>query len=95
MKLKTIAERLRWLLGQADISAARLDALCGRRPGHASMVLAGARRAPTADTIERFAQVLGASAGWLGFGEGAAPTAEVIAAAVEAATRRSKRRKAA
>jgi transcriptional regulator with XRE-family HTH domain len=78
----TIAKRLRVLRVSAGLSSRALSLLAGLSAKHAWQVEAGAIACPTADSLRDYARVLGCSVGWLANGEGAAPSARKVRAAV-------------
>lgn len=80
-----IGDRLRQERQRANLSARELDGLAGLGAGHVSMIEGGRRTNITADTAFALSRVLGCSVGFLLAGEGDAPDAESVRAAVDRA----------
>ena len=66
-----------------------LSRLAGLAPPHVGMVLRGDIKALSAETARKVAAVSGCTLGWLMAGEGDAPSAEDVRAAVAAAQERA------
>lgn len=81
----SVAERLRFARNLTDISARGLARLARLQPSHVSLIESGAVANVRVDTLSAIARVLGCSLDWLVNGEGDAPVAESVAAAVDAA----------
>jgi hypothetical protein len=89
----SFAARVERLRKQANLGARELDRLAGLAEGHVSMLEwrqrnTGGGARTEMRTATRIAAVLGASLDYLMMGDGPAPTAEAVCAAVEAAKRR-------
>lgn len=86
MNLTTFGARVRHLRQQVeDLACAELDRLAELHRGHVWQIEQGFRENPERDTVRGLARVLGCSVGWLLEGEGAAPAADELRAAVERA----------
>lgn len=81
----TFSGRLRALRELAELDTRELDRLAKRGEGHVSMIETGRRVNPELATVKALADVLGCSLGWLLAGEGEAPTAGEVKAAVNRA----------
>lgn len=75
--------------GDNPPSLREIDRLCEPRLGlgHTQQIVAGDVKDPGTDTLRRIAVVLGCKVGWLSAGEGNAPSAEKVTAAVSKARR--------
>lgn len=78
-------ERLRELRLCAGLSAKELDRLARKTEGHCTAIENKIGNRAQANTFAEYARVLGASAGWIAFGEGEIPTADGVRTAVEKA----------
>ncbi len=74
--------RLKLLLDLSGESAREVDRLAGRAPGQVSLIIAREQRALRDDVAIDYARALGCTVGWLVAGEGEAPTADDVLAAV-------------
>jgi len=83
MTLTTFGARVRHLRQQVEgLACAELDRLAGLHRGHVWQIEHDSRENPERDTVRGLARALGCTVGWLLEGEGDAPTAEAIGAAV-------------
>lgn len=74
--------RLEALLGLSGVSAREIDRLAGRSGAPLSLIISRQQRALRDDVICAYARVFGCTAGWLVAGEGPAPTADDVIAAI-------------
>ena len=89
----TIATRLSHAIALSGLDYEAIDNLAGTSSGHVGQIARGARKRPSASTIVAIAAVLGITAEWLvKGGKNAAPTADSVLAAVEAARAAAKAR---
>lgn len=86
--MTTLAERAGWLASNTGVSLSETDALAGKTRGHWQAIVSGNVANPTLATLTAYAEICGASVGWLASGEGSAPPVDVIRGAVEAARAR-------
>jgi hypothetical protein len=86
--MDTLAERAAWLASHTGVSLSETDALAGKTRGHWQAIVAGNATNPTLSTLSAYAEVCGASVGWLGKGEGDAPSPDDVKAAIERAKHR-------
>ena len=83
---ETINVRLRHARELAErLSARELDRLANRTEGHANLIEVDPEARPRVDVLTSYADVLGISLDWLVRGQGEAPRAEDVRAAVERA----------
>jgi len=83
MTLTSFGARVRHLRQQVEgLACAELDRLAGLHRGHVWQIESGSRENPERDTVRGLARVLGCTSGWLLEGEGDAPSADVVSAAV-------------
>jgi transcriptional regulator with XRE-family HTH domain len=81
--MKTLGQRLEWARKVAKLSQrglARRAGLGSQR--HVGLIESGERDNPELKTLQKVADTLGVSIGWLANGEGERPTAETIRATV-------------
>lgn len=81
--MKTLGQRLEWARKVAKLSQrglARRAGLGSQR--HVGLIESGERDNPELKTLQKVADTLGVSLGWLATGEGERPTAETIRATV-------------
>ena len=84
--LSTFGARVRHLRALVPgLEQAELNRLAGLHRGQVWQIEEGHRENPTRESVAGLRRVLGASADWLLFGEGTAPSARRVRAAVEAA----------
>jgi len=76
--LSGIGGRLRYAREAAGLSSRQLSQRAGIAQAIAGMIERGATRAPTTETVQRIASVLGVSLDWLIAGTGQAPSPEDI-----------------
>ncbi len=88
--LSTDLGRLRALVAWGQTTPGELSRLCGlASPAHLGMVLRGDIKSLSTDTARKVAPVVGCTVGWLLAGEGDAPSADEVRAAVGAAQQRA------
>lgn len=78
----TLAERLRTLREQGEVSGRELARLAGLAEPHISMIERGARPRIGAAVAEKIARTLGCSLDWLLLGQGEPPSADSIRTAI-------------
>lgn len=83
--LSTDLERLKALVSWGQTTPAELSRLAGLAPPHLGMVLRGDIKSLSAETARKVAATAGCTLGWLMAGEGEAPAAADVLAAVERA----------
>lgn len=86
-----IAYALDLFSGDNPPSFREIDRLTGLSLGHTQQIVAGDVRDPGGATLTRIASTIGCTAGWIVAGEGRAPTARGVTAAIaEARAKRAK-----
>jgi transcriptional regulator with XRE-family HTH domain len=74
--MKTLADRIQWILDQKHMSQRQLSLRAGLTPGHLGVILHRVKSQDSetgriaSETIEKLAKAAGVSAAWLGTGEG-------------------------
>ena len=89
MELQGFSERLRAAIDAADITIAETARLSRLSLNTVQFYLSGRRDNPTGENVLALSSVLGCTAGWLLAGEGSAPSAKAVRAAVERARKAS------
>ena len=86
--MDTAEDRLRWLLETSGVTQSEAAALTALSEMTIMFIATGRRRNPEADTASAMAKVFGCSAWWFMTGEGDAPPADAVRAAVAASRER-------
>lgn len=86
---QTIADRLRATRERAGLSRIELSRLAGLAGGYVGMLESGERKEPGLNVLVALSETIGASLDWLACGGGDPPTDEMIAAAVDAARKKT------
>lgn len=86
--MNTLPQRLSFARELAGISARDLDRLAQLAEGHTRMIETGKRPRLEIDTVTGLASALGCALAWLVTGEGDAPDAATVRAAIAAARAR-------
>lgn len=82
--MQSLAERIRFLREASGRDAAPLSQLCGLASSHLGMIERGRVTNLTEKTLRAIAEATGATLPWLAFGQGEAPTEDVVRRSVDA-----------